>query len=132
MARPLSLKAPADKLVLKVLQKAKEPMTAYMLLDELKQDGIKSAPIIYRALDILLKNGSIHSIKELGAYVACDCDASHNHSLAILTVCGNCSVVDEIHDHKIIHQFEDLKTHGIHLQQRAVIELPIVCNNCTI
>lgn len=130
MARQSSLSAPAAELVMKVLSKAKEPMTAYALLDALKKKGIKSAPIIYRALESLMKKGAVHKIKELGAYVACDCSADHAHALSVLTVCGDCKEVEELHDHKVIHQLEDLRRSGIRLMQHAVIELPITCERC--
>lgn len=130
MPRPLSLKAPANELILKVLKKSKEPLTAYAILDKLKKEGVKSAPIVYRALELLTKNGLAHKINELGAYVACDCTADHKHSLSVLTVCGDCKDVSELHDHKIIHQLEDLKTMGVRLHKQAVIELPIICNAC--
>lgn len=130
MARPSSLSAPASELVLALLRKTNAPMTAYSLLEHLKKKGINSAPIIYRALDVLVKDGSAHKIKELGAYVACDCTHNHKHALSVLTVCGDCHEVEELHDHAVIHQLENLRTQGIRLQPHAVIELPITCSSC--
>ncbi len=130
MGRPSSLSAPASELVLKALRKSDEPMTAYTLLEKLKKSGIKSAPIIYRALESLMKEGAVHKIKELGAYVACDCSKSHSHALSVLTVCHGCHKVAELHDHAVIHQLENLRKSGIRLTEHAVIELPITCNAC--
>lgn len=130
MARPSILSAPASDLVLKTLRHSKTPMTAYALLEKLKKSGIKSAPIIYRALDVLMKDGRAHKIKELGSYVACDCSANHTHGLSVLTVCGQCHEVQELHDHAVIHQLENLRTRGIALKEHAVIELPILCGSC--
>jgi Fur family zinc uptake transcriptional regulator len=130
MGRPSSLSAPASELVLKLLRKAGEPMTAYTLLEKLKKSGIKSAPIIYRALEALMKEGAVHKIKELGAYVACDCSKNHSHALSVLTVCHDCHKVSELHDHMVIHQLENLRKSGIRLTEHAVIELPITCNAC--
>ena len=130
MGRPSSLSAPASALVLRMLRKSAHPMTAYSLLEKLKKSGIKSAPIIYRALDALMKEGAVHKIKELGAYVACDCAKSHNHTLSVLTVCHGCNKVAELHDHAVIHQLENLRNSGIRLTENAVIELPVTCNAC--
>ena len=105
-------------------------MTAYSLLDKLKKSGIKSPPIIYRALDALMKNGAVHRIKELGTFIACNCASDHKHALSVLTVCADCKEVEELHDHGIIHQLEKLRKRGIRLQSHAVIELPIICNSC--
>ena len=131
MARPSSLSAPAGELVLKVLRKAGEPMTAYTLLEKLKKSGINSAPIVYRALDVLMKKRMVHKIKELGAYVACDCSADHAHAVSVITVCNDCKDVEELHDHAVIHQLENLRKSGIRLTEHAVIELPITCNACS-
>lgn len=130
MGRPLSLSAPASELVLKLLRKSDQPMTAYKILEKLKKNGIKSAPIIYRALESLMKEGAVHKIKELGAYVACDCSQDHRHALSVITVCGDCKEVEELHDHAVIHQLENLRKSGVRLQNHAVIELPIICNAC--
>jgi Fur family zinc uptake transcriptional regulator len=130
MARPSSLSAPASELVLRVLRKASGPLTAYELLEKLRKAGINSAPIIYRALEVLMKSGAAHKIKELGAFVACDCTHNHQHALSVLTVCGGCHEVEELHNHSVIHQLEKLRGAGIRLQEHAVIELPITCNAC--
>ena len=130
MARPSTLPAPANELVLKALRKSNLPMTAYRLLEKLKKSGVKSAPIIYRALDTLMEQGVVHKIKELGAFVACNCAKSHKHALSVLTVCGGCKDVKELHDHAVIHQLEGLRKQGVRLQEHAVIELPITCNAC--
>lgn len=132
MARPSSLSAPASELALKVLRKASGPLTAYELLEKLKKAGINSAPIVYRALDVLIKQGAAHKIKELGAYVACDCTHSHQHALSVLTVCSGCHEVEELHNHSVIHQLENLRNSGVRLQEHAVIELPITCNACAV
>ncbi|NBX03511.1 MAG: hypothetical protein EBR02_05540 [Alphaproteobacteria bacterium] len=130
MARPSSLDAPAETLVLNALRKAKKPMTAYHLLEKLNASGIKSPPIIYRALAGLMQNGAVHKIKELGAFIACNCHADHNHALSVLTVCGKCEAVGELHDHAVIDHLEKLRKKGVALAPHAVIELPIICSAC--
>lgn len=130
MARPSTLPAPAEELVLKALRAAKTPLSAYSLLEKLKKRGINSAPIIYRALDTLMKQGAAHRIKELGAFVACNCTQDHQHALSVLTICGACKKVEELHDHTVIHQLEGLRKLGVRLRDQAVIELPITCKAC--
>jgi Fur family zinc uptake transcriptional regulator len=105
-------------------------MTAYELLAVLKPQGIKAPPVIYRALDALMKEGAIHKIKELGAFVACDCTQGHHHALSVITVCQECHAVVELHDHGVMHQLESLRDQGIRLSPRAVIELPVTCDAC--
>ena len=130
MARPSTLPAPAEDLVLKTLRRSKKPLGAYPILAKVKKFGIKNSPIVYRALATLLKRGDIHKIKGLNAFVACDCEPSHKHALSVLTVCGDCERVEELHDHAVIHQLENLRKWGILFQNHAVIELPVTCQKC--
>lgn len=130
MARPSSLSKPAAELVLSLLKSSSEPLTAYKLLAKLKKSGVNSAPIVYRALESLLDGGKIHKINALGAYVACDCTQDHHHEVSILTVCNDCKKVEELHDHKIIHQIEGLRKQGVRIASHAIVELPVVCNSC--
>ena len=130
MARPSTLASPATDLVLNALRTHQQPLTAYALLALLKPHGINSAPIIYRALEQLAAQASVHRLQMLNAYVACDCHADHTHGLSILTVCTGCSHVHELHDHAVIHHLEGLRTHGVALAHHAVIELPVQCTSC--
>ena len=42
-------------LVLKILEKANTPLSAYSLLDKLREHGFKAPPQVYRALDKLME-----------------------------------------------------------------------------
>lgn len=130
MARPSKLTTHPKDMVLKALRKSKMPMTAYSLLSKLNPLGVKSAPIVYRALDALEHSGKVHKIKELGAYVACDCTADHVHHLSVLTVCTGCKKVEELHDHKVIDYLAGLRNFKINLPEIAAIELPVTCRVC--
>ena len=130
MPRRSSLDIHPRDLILAALHKNSAPMTAYALLHELKPSGVKSAPIVYRALADLEKKGLAHKINALGAYVACNCAKSHIHSLSLLTVCHQCHKVKELHDHAVIDQMEALREMNVNLLKTAVIELPILCANC--
>lgn len=130
MARPSSLSAPSKDLVLSALRKHKEPMTAYGLLEVLGKAGIKSPPIIYRALESLMKSGAVHKITALNAFVACNCTADHAHDLSVLTVCHDCRQVEELHDHEVIHHITKLRKMKVNIPHHATIELPVTCAAC--
>ncbi len=131
MSRPSTLPKPAEELVLKELRRHGKAMGAYALLKILKPMGISAPPIIYRALQKLIDRGEVHKIRELNAYIACNCDGhGHQHSLSLLTVCSQCATVSEIHNHAIMDQFEALRGQGIVLAEHAVIELPVICEQC--
>jgi len=130
MSRPSKLSASSPELVLKVLQSNVKPLSAYEILEKVKEFGIKSPPIVYRALDTLMKIGKVHKINELNTFIACDCEEDHQHLLSILTICQSCNEVSELHDHIVIDHLAKLKTLNIYLANKAVIELPIMCQNC--
>ncbi len=130
MARPSSHPVHPRELVLKTLRKSSKPLSAYDLLERLKPQGIQAPPVIYRALNALVKEGTVHKIKELSAFVACDCPKEHQHALSVLTVCHECKKVTEIHDHAVIDQLETLREAGVRLIPHAVIELPVTCESC--
>lgn len=129
MARPSKLHASPSELLLPILRESPAPMSAYALLEAVKPAGIKSAPIIYRALAALEQQGLIHKVHAISAYVACKCTHNHTHSLSMLMVCGSCKSVSELHDDTLIHAFEHLMA-PVHLRPNAVIELPVTCRNC--
>lgn len=130
MARPSSLPAPAEELVLGCLRKSKKPMSAYDILEKVDKFGIKSSPIVYRALGSLVKKGTAHKINELNAFVACACTADHHHDVSVLTVCQDCKRVDELHDHAVIHHLTKLRKLHVNLRKAAVLELPVTCDSC--
>ena len=128
MSRPSKLPVHPSELVLRTLKKSRKPLSAYDLLEKLQQHGVKGPPIVYRALDGLMQKGVVHKIKALGTFVACNCAKNHQHALSVLTVCGDCQNVAELHDHAIIDHLEELRGLGVPLQDHAVIELPIICD----
>lgn len=130
MARPSTLPAPAEELVLKALKRSKKPLSAYDLLEKVGRFGIKSSPIVYRALAALTQRGAAHKIHALNAYVACACGADHDHDLSIITICRACQRVDELHDHAVIHHLTKLRRMQVNLPHAAVVELPVTCKGC--
>ena len=60
MSRLSKLSASSPELVLRVLQSNVKPLSAYEILEKVKEFGIKSPPIVYPALDTLMKIGKVH------------------------------------------------------------------------
>ncbi len=92
-ARGLRL-TPARAFVLDALLESHRAMTAYELLDRLREAGLgKQPPIVYRALDFLVANGFAHRVERLGAFVGC-VHGADDHRAAFL-VCRSCRQVAE-------------------------------------
>lgn len=88
---------PKQKRVLDALTQAAQPVSAYFLLDKLREEGFKAPPQIYRALDKLVGLGLAHRVDSLNAFVACTGDhADACHQLSAFVICSECGQTCEI------------------------------------
>jgi Fur family transcriptional regulator, zinc uptake regulator len=80
--------------ILACLRKAKEPMSAYAILDKVRTVGISHPPTVYRALSELMEKGMVHRLQSRSAFIACDhgaCDGK-----LAFAICRECGKVVEI------------------------------------
>ena len=80
--------------VLSALRKAKEPLSAYAILDRVRTSGISHPPTVYRALNELIQLGMVHRLQSRSAFVACDHGACNGK--AAFAICRECEKVVEI------------------------------------
>jgi Fur family zinc uptake transcriptional regulator len=80
--------------ILACLRKAKEPMSAYAILDRVRTAGISHPPTVYRALNELMQKGMVHRLQSKSAFIACDHGACGG-KLAF-AICRRCDKVVEI------------------------------------
>lgn len=79
-----------------LLAEHKDAVGAYDLLDELKKlDAAAKPATIYRALDFLCKQGFVHKIESINAFVMCHHFGECNHPVQLL-ICDDCGHVEEI------------------------------------
>lgn len=117
-----------DEAVLEVLSTASTPLSAYQVLAALKDQGIQSPPVVYRALERLEKAGQIHRVEQLNAYVACP--GHHEGRSVILAVCSCCKRVEEWRADAVDDVFAGLaRASGFTLTQRS-IEVAGLCAAC--
>ena len=118
------------RLVLGLILQAEGPLTAYQLLDRLKEIRRQAAPpTIYRALDFLLAQRLIHKVERLNAFVPCAWSGPHEHAVQFL-ICRRCGTVAEIEDNAIVHAVERAaERKGFH-PSRAVVEIDGTCAAC--
>ena len=80
-------------LVHEALRNSEGPLTAYALLESLRDEGLKAPPQIYRALDSLVNKGLVHRLESLNSFVACrGHDCAH---VAAFSICQTCGRVEE-------------------------------------
>ncbi len=80
--------------ILTCLRQAMEPMSAYAILDRVRNAGISHPPTVYRALNDLMQKGMVHRLQSRSAFVACDhgaCDGK-----LAFAICRRCDKVVEI------------------------------------
>lgn len=75
MATPQLTKNQA--LVMGALTHSDGPLSAYTILDKLRDQGFRAPLQVYRALDKLLEYGLVHRLESLNAFVACACPHEH-------------------------------------------------------
>ncbi len=124
--------AKPNQLVMSVLEKSEKPLTAYDILSKLAQFGVKGPPTVYRALEKLMKEGLVHRIRSINAFVACHkevgCSHTHHNTFAVCTVCG---MVEEIHDDRVSVLIAELSRKKQFAVEQESIELVGRCETCT-
>jgi len=116
--------------VLEKLEATKGPLSAYTLLDQLRDDGFRAPLQVYRALDALIKDGFVHRLESINAFVACAEPHDHSHGMAAFAICDICGEAAELSDHAIEHQLDDWVRSTGFVSKKAVIEFRGTCARC--
>lgn len=117
-------------LVFGALSRADGPLSAYTILDQLRDDGFRAPLQVYRALDKLVEIGIVHRLESLNAFVACSHPGCDSHETIAFTICETCGKVDEISDDGLEARLRDLARHDRFTVRKAVVELRGVCSAC--
>jgi Fur family zinc uptake transcriptional regulator len=117
--------------VLGLVLQAERPLTAYQLLDRLKEKRRGAVPpTVYRALDFLLENKLIHKIERLNAFVPCT-EAGHHHAhSAQFLICRRCGTVIELEDSAASHALEQAATRAGFKPSSMIVEIEGLCAAC--
>lgn len=123
-----------DALVYGALRKADQPLSAYDLLDQLRDQGLRAPVQIYRALDRLLGNGMAHRLESLNAFVACCNSDGHSHGnddgQTAFAICEACGKVLEFSDPALVSQLTAWAHQQAFTPSRTTIELRGLCVEC--
>lgn len=85
--------------VLSLILAHDEPVTAYQLLDRLREEMPGAQPpTVYRALEFLQRVGLIHRIDATNSYLPCamECCGEHHDMPPQLLVCNRCGKATEL------------------------------------
>ena len=120
--------------VLEKLERASGPLSAYTLLDQLREHGFRAPLQVYRALDTLMKAGFVHRLESLNAFVACadkdDHGHVHDHGMTAFAICDKCGQVTELSDDAIAHRLGDWVGSTGFVAKKAVLEFRGTCGKC--
>lgn len=120
---------PLRKQVLTLVWEHNKPVGAYNILEQLTISGKKPAPpTVYRALEFLLKEGFVHRIASLNAFVACPM-AGRPHVSQFL-ICDKCGRAEEVHDKRVnglVYQSANSKGFK---PSKQLLEVHGVCEGC--
>ena len=90
-----------QQIVFDLIEKSREPVKAYSILNIVQKKGIKAPPQVYRALEKLIKVGKIHKVESKNAFVACKNDNCTISNATAFSICDNCEMVTEISNPKL-------------------------------
>ncbi|MBL8584090.1 MAG: transcriptional repressor [Rhizobiaceae bacterium] len=116
--------------VLERLKAASAPLSAYALLDQLRDSGFRAPLQVYRALDTLIKSGYVHRLESLNAFVACAEPHDHAHRMTAFAICDICGQASEFSDAEVGEPLEDWLHQTGFSAKKAVIEFRGTCAKC--
>lgn len=119
-----------QQLVLDKLENAPGPLSAYALLDELREQGFRAPLQVYRALDRLMKAGLVHRLESLNSFVACTDSHTHADGMTAFAICKKCGSVAEFADHVVGERLESWMDESGFRPEKAVIEFRGLCRDC--
>ncbi len=120
-----------QEMVLGALSGAKAPMSAYAILDELRDDGFRAPPQVYRALEKLVADGLVHRLESLNAFVACSHEDCHDTGLIAFAICGQCGLVSEFSDEAVSARLTHWITEHQFTNTKTTIEIRGDCGTCS-
>ncbi len=117
-------------LVMRELARSDNPLSAYTILDQLRDDGFRAPLQVYRALDKLVEFGLVHRLESLNAFVACRHPGCEGHETIAFMICGSCGQVSEITDNALADRLNHLAGEANFSLRKTTIELRGICSNC--
>ena len=117
------------KRVLELVCKYTQPVGAYTLLDDLRDEGRSAAPpTIYRALDFLQQQGLVHRLASNNTYLACAHPQTEHEGFFL--VCSTCGYTQEVHTQDIVEAVKSCAGEFEFAVDRVSVEVTGLCRNC--
>jgi Fur family zinc uptake transcriptional regulator len=119
-----------EALVFGILNATDQPLSAYAILDQLRDDGLRAPVQVYRALDRLLEFGLAHRLESLNAFVACNHDHAEEAAQTAFAICESCGKVTEFTDPSLDEYLAHWAKSEKFAPTRTTLELRGLCAAC--
>ncbi len=119
-----------QELVLGTLAHATAPMSAYDILDKLRDEGLRAPLQIYRALDRLTERGLAHRLESLNAFVCCADAQCHKAGTIAFAICKECGRVEEFAERAVEQGLMSWSKSAGFTPSSTTIELRGTCRDC--
>ena len=119
-----------QQIVLNIIEKAKGPVKAYSILNNVQKKGINAPLQVYRALDKLIRIGKIHKVESRNAFIACkntNCEVSNATAFSI---CQACEKVTEIINSKLSKYLKSFQDNTGMKYKKYNLEFFGLCQKC--
>ena len=119
-----------QNMVLDTLISADGPLSAYAILDRLREAGFRAPPQVYRALDKLVEIGWVHRLESLNAFVACRDPGCARHAQVAFAICDVCGRAREFSDPVVSDRLAALAEGDGFDLTKTTVELHGTCADC--
>lgn len=117
-------------LVMGALAGSDGPLSAYTILDRLRDHGFRAPLQVYRALDKLVEFGLVHRLESLNAFVACRHPGCDGHETIAFMICERCGQVNELSDDPLAKRLNHLAGQAGFALKKSTVELRGLCGAC--
>ena len=118
-----------DKIIATALRDAGKPVSAYELIDQLRDEMVLAPQTVYRALGRLIAEGQAHRLESLNAFVACR-HHKHDEGTAVFAICESCGAVSEFECAPAVAALDAWAESARFEVERRTIELRGTCRDC--
>jgi Fur family transcriptional regulator, zinc uptake regulator len=117
-----------DRMIATMLRQASKPLSAYDLINLLRDQDAIAPTTVYRSLSRLIAAGMVHRIESLNAFVSCTQGCKHR--TAMFAICDTCGAVTEFEDTVIADRLAAWARSAEFSVSRTAIELRGRCKGC--
>ena len=119
-----------QQLVLDVLMRERVPMSAYTILEHLREAGLKAPPQVYRALTALCEQGRVHKLASLNRFVPCQHPGCSPQTVHAFAICDACERVSEIQNDALVRCLNTISADARLEATQSTVEIHGRCARC--